>query len=135
MDNVNNKEFIPGRGYKGICEFCGYVFFGKADKKYHPACKVAHNNQKAAMRNKDFKELRYFIIKNDEILEEFYLKGNYLFLTKRDLIEKGFKSSIYTSQVKLKDGTIYYVINKYAYTINKENNEVKIELVKILKQK
>ncbi len=136
MSNIYEKEFIPGKGYKGICGFCNKEFYGKADKKYHSPCKIAFNNQKASKRNASIKDLKAVLIKNDEVLRDYYeSKGNSSFIAVSDLISSGFNSKHYTSTLKLNDGSVYYVINKYAYTISENRKNVQIEKLINLKSK
>jgi hypothetical protein len=136
MSNIYEREFIPGKGYKGICGFCNKEFYGKADKKYHSPCKIAFNNQKASKRNASIKKIKRVLIKNDVVLRDYYeSKGNSSFIAVSDLISSGFNSKYYTSTVKLSDGSIYNVINKYAYMISENKKNIQIEKLINLKSK
>ncbi|MBK6834793.1 MAG: hypothetical protein IPG89_11175 [Bacteroidetes bacterium] len=136
MISIYEKEFIPGKGYKGICGFCNKEFYGKADKKYHSPCKIAFNNQKASKRNASIKDIKAVLIKNDEVLMDYYQsKGNSSFIAVSDLISSGFNSKHYTSTVKLSDGSVYYVINRYAYKTSENKKNVQIEKINNLKSK
>jgi predicted transcriptional regulator len=58
FNNIYGKEFVRGKGYKSICEWCGEEFFGRANKKYHADCKVAkQNNDNSIRNNNNLKEI------------------------------------------------------------------------------
>jgi hypothetical protein len=129
------KPFIPGKGYRGICIFCGEEFYGRLNKLYHYECKIALNNQKASKVNRSIDPLKRVIIKNDRILKSFYYdsldqKG----LEIDVLIKHGFESKVFTGVFE-DDGHTYYRINKFVYTIDESTRKVLISSFLSLKIK
>ena len=127
------KPFIPGKGYRGICKFCGEEFYGRLNKLYHYECKIALNNQKASKVNRSIDPLKRVIIKNDRILKSFYYdsldqKGVEIDV----LIKHGFESKVFTGVFE-DDGHTYDRINKYAYTLDKIPGKLFISTVTELK--
>jgi hypothetical protein len=119
-----NKKYFPGKGYKGICSFCNEFFYGRLNKKYHKACKIANSNQKASRLNKEISPIKNQIIKNDHILKKYYfVSKNENGIHKNILYREGFDTTIFTSMYPLNENE-YYRINKYAYYKIKETNKI-----------
>ena len=120
------KPFIPGKGYRGICKFCGEEFYGRLNKLYHYECKIALNNQKASKINRSINPLKKVILKNDMVLRSNYfddLDQNGFHMDK--LIEQGFVFNKFTSVLKYENQT-YRRINKFVYSINQNTSRVTI---------
>jgi hypothetical protein len=120
------KPFIPGKGYRGICKFCGEEFYGRLNKLYHYECKIALNNQKASKINRSINPLKKVILKNDMVLRSNYfddLDQNGFHMDK--LIKQGFVFNKFTSVLKYENQT-YRRINKFVYSINQNTSRVTI---------
>ncbi|MFN6037356.1 MAG: hypothetical protein ACK452_02725 [Bacteroidota bacterium] len=92
-----DKKFVPGKGYYSICNFCGGGFYGRLNKKYHYACKVAYNNQKSAKMKKETYHFNKKLLKNEKILRSLL----YLFDAKNGIdlekaIERRFQPGVFT---------------------------------------
>jgi hypothetical protein len=133
--NYYDKPFVPGKGYRGICKFCGEEFYGRLNKMYHYQCKVAFNNQKASKVNRSIDPLKRVIIKNDRILRShFYDSLEQDGVEMNLLIKQGFQSKVFTGSFVF-EGETYYRINKYAYTINENSRKIMIISLHALKIK
>ena len=125
MDNIYNKEYYPGKGYKGYCPVCELPFYGKADKKYHSDCKVAFNNQKAAEKNAEIKDIKNAIQKADTILKSFRLRSiRENGIPIEALSNVGFDFNLHTRNRIFKNGWIFYYMNIFAFCLNRYKTKV-----------
>ena len=130
-----NKPYKPGRGYFGICKFCGEGFYGRLNKLYHYECKVAFNNQKASKVNRSFNPLKAVILKNDKILRSNSFDSiDQNGVDKTSLIKQGIDFNVFTSIIKYRDLT-YYRMNKFVYSINPTSGKINISHYISLKYK
>ena len=103
------KPFIPGKGYRGICKFCGEEFYGRFNKLYHYECKIALNNQKASKVNRSFNPLKKTLVKNDRLLRShMYASLSENGIDMNLLLKQGFESKVFTG-VFLVDGYTYWI--------------------------
>lgn len=129
MTNIYNKDYFPGKGYKGFCAWCNQVLYGKADKKYHPECKIAQANEKAAIKRLKIKNLMASIQKLDAMLETHYLTSYHNNgIDRTELKEKGFDFGVFTQKITLDNGWRYFKINQFAYTLDRYPQKVSISL-------
>ncbi len=125
MDNIYNKEYFPGKGYKGYCPVCKLPFYGKANKKYHPDCKIAYNNQKASEKNAEIKDIKNAIQKADNILQSFrYRSMKEKGVPIEDLKNAGFDFTLFTGKQTLSNGWEFYSMNIFVFCFNRYKGKV-----------
>ena len=112
-----DKKFVPGKGYYSICNFCGGGFYGRLNKKYHYACKVAYNNQKSAKVKKERYRFNKRLLKNERILRRlFYLCDATNGIELEKAIGRGFQPSIF-SGIMIGKKEPWYRLIKYAFSV------------------
>lgn len=100
---------------KKRCKECGESFSGRSDKKFcSDACRNSYNNH----INKDvinlIRNTNNRLRKNWRILEEIN-PSNKIKTTKKQLQNKGFDFSLFTSIYKTKDNSVYYFCYNQGY--------------------
>ena len=114
---------------KKKCLYCGEPIIGRVDKKFCcDSCRNSYNYEKNHKQINVVRNINAILARNHTILEELNAKGK-SFVSRQQLVDKGFDFKYFTHIYKTKTGSVYCIVYDQAY-LPKEGSPDSFLLVK-----